>query len=145
MDRNELPLEPRQLRVPSGASKMISNPMVHLVQTMHLSSSNTNTVMERTETRFHMSHHHLGVLLASSKMISKPMVRLVQTVYLSSIKISTISERTKLKFHLCLVTLEYNRVHPKRLLILWYVWHKPCTYLAPTLTPSPNGLKQDSP
>jgi hypothetical protein len=25
-----------------------------------------------------------------------------------------------------------------------YVWLKPCTYLAPTLTPSPNGPKQDS-
>ena len=36
-DRNELPLEPRQLGVPSGASKMISEPKVRLVQTVHLS------------------------------------------------------------------------------------------------------------
>jgi hypothetical protein len=27
---------------------------------------------------------------------------------------------------------------------LWYVWRKPSTYLALTLTLSPNGLKQDS-
>jgi hypothetical protein len=33
MDRNELPLEPRDLGVPSGASKMISEPMVALAQT----------------------------------------------------------------------------------------------------------------
>jgi hypothetical protein len=36
-DGNELPLEPRHQVVPSDASKMISGPMVCLVQTMHLS------------------------------------------------------------------------------------------------------------
>jgi hypothetical protein len=66
-------------------------------------------------------------------------------MHLSCIKIRTISKRTETRFHLCLVTSEYNRVHTKRLLNLWYVWRKPCTYLASTLTPSPNGLKQDSP
>jgi hypothetical protein len=35
MDRNELPLEPRHLGVPSGASKMIYEPMVCLAQTVH--------------------------------------------------------------------------------------------------------------
>ena len=30
-------------------------------------------------------------------------------------------------------------MRPKRYLSLWYVWRKPCTYLALTLTPSPNG------
>jgi hypothetical protein len=56
MDRNELPLEPRDLGVPSGASKMISEPMVFLVQTMHLSCTDTNNVSKQTETRFHMTH-----------------------------------------------------------------------------------------
>jgi hypothetical protein len=63
----------------------------------------------------------------------------------SCVKISTISKRTKMTLHLCLVTSEYHQVHKKRLLSLWYVCHKPCTYIAPTLTPSPNGQKQDSP
>ena len=27
-------------------------------------------------------------------------------------------------------------MRPKRFLTLWYIWYKPCTYLAPTLTPS---------
>jgi hypothetical protein len=40
--------------------------------------------------------------------------------------------------------MEYHWVRPKRYLSLWYVWHKPCTYLAPTLTLSPNRLKWDS-
>jgi hypothetical protein len=35
-------------------------------------------------------------------------------------------------------------VHPKRFLSLWYVWHKPYTYLAPTQTLYPNGPKRDS-
>jgi len=35
-------------------------------------------------------------------------------------------------------------VRPKRFLTLRYIWCKPCTYLAPTLTPSLNGPKQDS-
>ena len=61
---------------------------------------------------------------------------------LSCVKISTISKQTKMRFQLSLVTQEYHWVDPKRFLSQWYVWHKPCTYLASTLTPSPNGPKQ---
>jgi hypothetical protein len=50
------PLEPRHLGVLSGASKMISKPMVCLAQTMHLSSNDTNTISKWTKTRFHMTH-----------------------------------------------------------------------------------------
>jgi hypothetical protein len=56
MDRNELPLEPRHLGVTSGVSKMISEPMVCLAQTMHLSCFDTNTIFEWTEMGFYMSH-----------------------------------------------------------------------------------------
>jgi hypothetical protein len=56
MKRNEHPLEPRHLEVPSGAPKMISEPMVRLAQTMQLSCTDTNTVSKWTETRFHMTH-----------------------------------------------------------------------------------------
>jgi hypothetical protein len=51
MDLNKIPLEPRQLGVPSGASKTISDPMVRLAQAM----TNTNTTTEQTKTGFHMS------------------------------------------------------------------------------------------
>jgi hypothetical protein len=37
MDRSELPLDARHLGVQSGASKMIFEPIIPLVQTMHLS------------------------------------------------------------------------------------------------------------
>ena len=56
MDRNDLPLEPCNLVLPLGASKMIYEPMVCLAQTMHLSSTNTNTVSKRKEVGFHMTH-----------------------------------------------------------------------------------------
>jgi hypothetical protein len=43
-----------------------------------------------------------------------------------------------------LVTENYHRVHPKWFLSPLYIWCKTCMYLAPTLTLSPNILKQDS-
>jgi hypothetical protein len=52
MDQNELSLEPRYLRVPSDLIEMISEPIVRLVQIMHLSSIDTNTMSKWTETRF---------------------------------------------------------------------------------------------
>ena len=52
MDRNKIPLETHHLGVPSGASKMISEPCS--AQTMHLSCTSTNTIFKRTETSFHL-------------------------------------------------------------------------------------------
>jgi hypothetical protein len=53
---NELPLEPRHLGAPSGASKIISKPLILLVQIMQLSCTNTNTVSKRSKMRFHITH-----------------------------------------------------------------------------------------
>ena len=54
--QNELPLERCHLVVPSNASKTISEPMVRLVQTMHLSCTETNTISKWKEVKFHMTH-----------------------------------------------------------------------------------------
>jgi hypothetical protein len=51
----ELSLKPRHLGVPSGAAKIISEPMVRLTQTVPLSCANTNTLSKRKEVRFHMT------------------------------------------------------------------------------------------
>jgi hypothetical protein len=56
MDRNELPLNPRQLGVPSGVSKMISKPMVCLAQTVHLSCIEINTISKCSKMIFHLTH-----------------------------------------------------------------------------------------
>ena len=42
---NQIPHDPHHLGVPSGASKTISEPMVRLAQTVHISYINTNTDM----------------------------------------------------------------------------------------------------
>jgi hypothetical protein len=55
-DRNELPLDPRQVGVPSGVPKMISKPMVHLAQTMQLYCAETNTISKQIEIRFHLTN-----------------------------------------------------------------------------------------
>jgi hypothetical protein len=54
MDCNELSLGPRHLWVPSGASKMISEPLVLLAQIMHLSCTDTNIVSKQIEMSFHL-------------------------------------------------------------------------------------------
>ena len=139
--KNEISHDPHHLGVPSGASKMISEPMVHLAQTMHLSLTNTNTVSKQKRNGIPHDPHHLGVPSGVSKMNSVPMVRSMQTVHLSCVNITTISKCTKMSFRLSLVTYEYHQVHPKRFSEVWYVWHKPCSYLGPTLTLSPSGPK----
>jgi hypothetical protein len=56
MDRNEILHDPRHLGFPSGASKMISEAMVRLVQTVDLSCTETNSISKWTETTFYMTH-----------------------------------------------------------------------------------------
>jgi hypothetical protein len=47
--QTELSLEPRHISVPSGAFKMISEPMVCLAQAVHLSCTDTNTESKQKE------------------------------------------------------------------------------------------------
>jgi hypothetical protein len=54
--RNEIPHDPRDLGVPSGASNTISEPMVCSTQTMHQSCTDTKTFSKWTKTRFHTAH-----------------------------------------------------------------------------------------
>jgi hypothetical protein len=75
---------------------------------------------------------------------TEPMVRLAQTVHLSCVKIGTISKQTEMSFHLSLINLESTRCIQNDFLTLWYIWHKHCTYLPLTLTPSWNRPKRDS-
>jgi hypothetical protein len=53
---NRAPPDSRHLVLPSGASKMIYEPMVRLTQTEHLSYTDANTVSKQIEKRFHMTH-----------------------------------------------------------------------------------------
>jgi hypothetical protein len=67
------------------------------------------------------------------------MVCLTQTVHLSCTDTNTISKQTKTWFHMTSVSYEIHQVRPKWFLGLWYIWRKPCTYLASRLALCPNG------
>jgi hypothetical protein len=85
MDRNEHPLEPCHLGVPSGASNTISEHMVWLAQTMKLSCVDTNTISKRIEMRFHMTHVNLVFYLVCPKwFLSLWYVRRKPCSYLAS-------------------------------------------------------------
>jgi hypothetical protein len=75
-------------------------------------------------------------------MISEAMLCLVQTMHVPCIKITTISKRTEMSIHMSRTTKEGHEVHPKQFLSLWDVWRKAFTYLALTLTLSPNGRNE---
>jgi hypothetical protein len=64
---NRAPLGPRHLGVPSGVSKITFEPLECLVQTLHLSCTNTCTVSKQTKMRFHMTH----VTLEFHRVLSK--------------------------------------------------------------------------
>jgi hypothetical protein len=53
MDQNKLLVEPCHQGVPWGLYKTISEPVVRLAQTVHLSCIDKNTIVKRTDTRFH--------------------------------------------------------------------------------------------
>jgi hypothetical protein len=55
-DRKEILHDPRHLGVPSGASKIIFEAMLCVVQIMDLSCTETNNISKSTETRFYMTH-----------------------------------------------------------------------------------------
>ena len=54
-DQTELSVEPLHLEVPLAAQTMVSDPMVHQLQTVHLSCNETHTVSIQTKARFHMT------------------------------------------------------------------------------------------
>jgi hypothetical protein len=89
---NKILHDPRHLGVPMGASKMVSEAMVHLVHTVDLSCTETKTLYPIGLNEILHDPRHLGVLSGPSKMISEHTVHSAQTVHLSRIKVSIVSE-----------------------------------------------------
>jgi hypothetical protein len=104
------------------------------MQTVHLSCG--CTISKWTE--HSLGPRHLEVPSGVSNTISEPTVRLAQTVHLSCTDTNTISKQKEVRFHMIHITKKYHRVHPKRFPSLWYVRHKPRTYLASRLALSSN-------
>jgi hypothetical protein len=141
--RNEIPHDPPHLGVPSGASKMISEPMVRSAQNMHLLASRlalSPNLPNQASTWASSPRSTSG----ASKTIYEHMVHSAQTVLLSCTDTNIVCKHTKMRLHITHVTYGFHRVCPKWFLSLRYIWHKSCIYLAPTLTLSPNGSKWGS-
>jgi hypothetical protein len=137
MDQNEVPHDTRHLDVPSGASKMISEPMVCLVQTVQLSCVKICTISKWIETASTLALSPRSTIgCIQNDLWAYDM--LVQTVHLTCTDSNTVFKRTQTSFHFSLVTLKYHRVRPKWFLSLWCVCCNPCTYLASTQTLSKN-------
>jgi hypothetical protein len=122
---------------------MISEPMVCLSQTMHLSCTDTNSVSkwkkwDSTRTTTPRS----SIRCVQNNVWDYGTFDANRAPVLH--EVNSISERTEMSFHLSLVTYWYHRVSPEWFLSLWYVLCKPWTYLAPTQTLSPKGKKRDS-
>jgi hypothetical protein len=93
------PLDPCLLGVQSRAPKMISEPVVHLAQTVHLTCVKINSISKWPQNEFPLDPHHVGVQSVAPKMIYEPMVRSAQTAHLSCVEINTISKWTETSFH----------------------------------------------
>jgi hypothetical protein len=117
--------------------------MVRLAQTVHLSCIKISTIFKQTESCLYLS------LVTSEYHRVCPkwflVLCLAQTVHLSCTDTNTVSKRTEMRFHMTHGTKVFSRVCPKRFLSLWYVWRKPCTYLASRLALSQNGPNRASP
>jgi hypothetical protein len=68
MERREIPHDPCHLGVPSGASKIISEPMERSMQTMHLSCAKIALSLNKPSS---LDPRHLGVPSGASEMISE--------------------------------------------------------------------------
>ena len=84
-------------------AKMISMPMVHSAQTMHLSYAKINTISKRNKISFHLTHVALEFHRVP-KTTSERSPCSTQTVNLACIEINTISKRTETSFHFTHVT-----------------------------------------
>ena len=103
LERREIPQDPRHLGVPSGASKMVSEPMVCLTQTVHLSCVKI-TLYPKGRNELPLEPRHLVVPATASKTIYKPMVRLAQTMHLSCTDTNTVFKQKEARFHMTHVT-----------------------------------------
>jgi hypothetical protein len=62
MNQNEFRVDPHHVGLPSVAPKMISKPIVHSAQTMHLSCVEINTISKQSQTSFHLTYNTRNII-----------------------------------------------------------------------------------
>jgi hypothetical protein len=110
MDWNEIPRYQCHQGDPSGVSKTISEPTVHLAQTVLLYCIKVSTISNTHQNEHPLEPCHLGVPSCASKIISERC--LMQTMHLSCSNTTTVSKWIEMRFHMTNVTLEIRRVRP---------------------------------
>jgi hypothetical protein len=142
---NELSQASTWASLPKSTIRCVQNDFYGMFSTNHAPTMHRHQhCLQMDQKEIPQDPRHLRVPSAASKMTSKAMVHSSQTVHLPCVRMSYIFERSRSSFHLSLLTKEYHWVRPKRFLSLWYIWCKPCTYLASRFTVSPNELNQAS-
>ena len=137
----EIPQDPRHLGLPSGASKMIFEPMVRSAQTMHLTYVMVSTISNRTENELPLEPSPRSTIRCVRNNF-----RAYGTFDANHAPIlhrpNTVSKHKEARIQMTHITLEFHRVRRKRFPSLWYVRRKPCTYLASRLALSLNRPKR---
>jgi hypothetical protein len=95
---------PKSPRSSIGASKKISEPMVCLVQTVHLSCVKISAISKQTEMSFHFSLVTYECHRVQPKRDSTWPKSPRSTIHLSSTDINTVSKWTKMRFDMTQVT-----------------------------------------
>jgi hypothetical protein len=128
MDWNEISHDQCHRRDPSGASKMISEPMFRSAQTVHLSCVKISSMSKQTKTTIHVclvtkEYHQVR----PKWFLSLWYVRRKPCTYLAS-RLALSLNRLKQVTTWASSTRSTIGCIPTWFLI--YVWRKPCTYLA---------------
>jgi hypothetical protein len=143
MGQNDIPQDPCHLLVLSDASKMISKPVLRSAQTVRLSCVKISNISNEL---------NQACTWASSP---RSIIGCIQNNFWSYGMFST-NRAPILHRHQHYLQMDQNEIphNPRHLGVpssaskmiyeLWYVWHKPCTYLASRLAITLNGLNQAS-
>jgi hypothetical protein len=143
MDRNKIPHDPRHLEVPLGVSKMISEPMVCLAQTVQLSSDKITTISKWNKMSFHLSFSPRSTIRCVQNnfwacgMFSENSAPILPQDYHY---LQTDRNELPLEHRQLVVPSSASKMISEPMVLLSQL----CTYLALPLTLSPNEPKRDS-
>jgi hypothetical protein len=121
--------------------------MVGSVQTNHRCCIDTNIVSKRTETRFHMTHSprsSIGCVQHDFQAYGMFGTNRAPILHQDYHCLQTDSNKLPLESRHPGVSFGVSKTISEPMVYLVQTVHLSCTYIAPALTLSPNGPKQDS-
>jgi hypothetical protein len=136
MDWNNIPYDPHHLGVPSGASNMISEPMLCSAQNVHQSCVNIGTISKQNEMSFHLSlTHRSAIKCAQNDFWAFGRFGTNHAPILHNT--NTVSRQTHDPHYLGVPSCASKQIFEPMVYC-----HKTCTNLVSRLALSPNGPKR---